>query len=229
MTVTDETQGAAAPPPPPPPPPDANNIVAPQVPARSVGPERPQGTPSVSPEPARAQGNGVRWRLVALVVCLPLLFMVGCGVLFSSAGGGDSSTAATSTTAVGGGDELAEVSPSVWYPEYTDTARELIGPGREARLLMAQKVKTIVDTKDEQGRQIATPCELFMRKDVVIEITFQRRYTEEFPVPVFVCPRGADGAYTPPVAPTPTTAAPGAGAVAPTAGSAVAPAKPAGE
>jgi hypothetical protein len=179
----------------------------------------------------------VNWRLVGLLIGIPLLLVVGCGVAFGGMSGDGGTKSSTSTTLEGAPDELAEVSPNVWYPEYTDTARELIGPTREARLVVAKKVKEIVDTRQEvrdlNGKvvsvQLATPCDLWMNKDVYITLTFQVRWTVEAPVPVFLCSRDAIGAYVPPVQAAPTTVPAGPGGTAPPLGSAAAPGKPAGE
>lgn len=221
MTVTEEPAEPAAEQPWQPPPP-------PQVPARSAGPQRPQGSAPVSPTPVRASRPRVgRAALVGGVVLVTLFS--GCGALLMS-GGGDSASP-TSTTVAPGVDEMIEVSPTVWYPELTPTARALIGDTREQRLLFAGKVKAIVEQVDPETRKpVANPCELWLSAypgGVGAELTFQRHWTPAHPVPVFECAREEDGSYAPPVSasvPTPT-----ASTVPNTAGGAAGAGKPAGE
>lgn len=201
MTVTDHEPGA--PKAPPPPPPDA-----PQAPQRAQGPARPGAEPSPTPSLARG-GRPQLWKLGALATGIFLLMcFAGCGALIMSRSPDGSEASATSTTLAPGADELTELNPGVWFPEYTTTARELIGPGRDKRLEFAKKVNDMVypPTKSQPA---VPPCEIWMNKDVYVELTWQKRWTPDYPVPVFRCPRSDSGAYLPPAQTTVTGAVDG--------------------
>lgn len=141
---------------------------------------------------------------IAMVVLVLAMGFVGCGALAMKRSPAGTEASSTSTTIAPGADELTELNPGVWFPEYTSTARELIGPGRDKRLEFAKKVNDMVFPPPELKQPPVPACEIWMNKDVYVEVTWAKRWTADYPVPVFRCPRSDTGAYLPPTqAPVP--------------------------
>lgn len=180
-------------PPPPPPPPPRSGVTAPN-PSSTVPTVRPKGF----------KPSGLK--VVGLGAAAVLFLIFGVMVLM---GGGSSS--APKDPIAPGVDELIETSPLLWWPPLTRPMKAFVGDSRAAQEVFARKVNDMI--KDG-----VNPCDVWATKTTYIEITFQRRWTVDYPVPAFECPRSEIGTYIPP---------PSAGGTAPAAPGATPTTKPA--